>query len=140
MNCILIRSTVHIGRYGKMVKSEKQRKHLERLNQKGCFSPGWKGGRKQETYDRYIRIYCPSHPYCDKGKYVLEHRLVMEKHLGRVLLPTEVVHHINSIRDDNRIENLMLFSSNGKHMSFELKGKSITWGDKISKAKKGLMK
>jgi len=81
---------------------------------RGERNPNWKGGRKR-TGDGYILVWSPNHPHHNCLGYVLEHRLVMEAFLGRQLLPTEVVHHINEIRDDNRIENLMRFDSKGEH-------------------------
>ena len=90
----------------------------DRVGKVGKLANGWQGGRIVSP-DGYIKIACPGHPCATKrGFYVMEHRLVMEAHLGRYLKPTEIVHHINGIVDDNRLENLMLFPSRKAHSAF----------------------
>ena len=59
----------------------------------------------------YVRVYAPEHPKANTRGYVYEHRLIAEVHiLGRRLQKDEVVHHINHVRHDNRIENLQVMS------------------------------
>jgi hypothetical protein len=67
----------------------------------GENNPSWKNARTR-TAKGYVLV-------SDNGRTVLEHRHVMEQHLGRPLLPEENVHHLNGIREDNRIENLELW-------------------------------
>lgn len=54
----------------------------------------------------YIYAVVREHPGSTKFGYVLEHRIVMENSLNRLLGENEVVHHINGNKKDNRIENL----------------------------------
>jgi hypothetical protein len=94
----------------------------------GAGHPDWKGGRTVNL--GYVYLYTPDHPYAKKPvPYVAEHRLVMEKHLDRYLLPTEVVHHIDGNKQNNQIENLELFASNGEHLKKELKGRCPNWSE-----------
>lgn len=58
----------------------------------------------------YVLEYLPDHPMANKAGYIFQHRLVMEQTLGRPVLPSENVHHINGKRDDNRPDNLELWS------------------------------
>jgi hypothetical protein len=85
------------------------------------ISNNWKGGRWQRN-DGYIWVHRPDHPNNRKG-YVLEHRLVLETQLGRLLLPSEIAHHINGVRDDNRPENLEVMTRS-THMKLHKKGAS----------------
>lgn len=108
---------------GVYIRTEQYRSNMKKATKgmknsgqfkKGCKPSFFKG--KYTTNTGYVFIYSPDHPFAiQRKRYVFEHRLVMEKHLGRYLKPEEQVHHINEVRNDNRIENLKLFANNSEH-------------------------
>lgn len=106
--------------YGKGLKGADNPMYGKRGEQ--CIN--WKGGRKVRK-DGYTLVVAPDdHPYPSDTshksiRYILEHRLVMEQHLGRYLEPTEVVHHIDGNPRNNDISNLRLYSSHSEHIATE---------------------
>lgn len=80
------------------------------------------GGHEKKRSDGYVKVYVPDHPNCTSDGYVMKHILVIERTIGRYLTDNECVHHINHIRDDNRIENLKLMTIS-EHMSMHMKEK-----------------
>ena len=86
----------HRGRERRFLTGHNKRKGLRRISRQG-----------------YV-IIC-IHGRGDVG----EHRLIMEKYLGRELTSDEAVHHINGDKQDNRLENLRLFPWKGDHTKYE---------------------
>jgi hypothetical protein len=77
--------------------------------------PLWRGGSFNEVGYTMIRVY--NHPFL-KNRYQPEHRIIVEKQIGRYLDKKEIIHHINFIRDDNRLENLYIFNNRQEHKYF----------------------
>jgi hypothetical protein len=73
----------------------------------GEKSYNWRGGQsigKTRNGRKYMFVYIK------KREYILRSHIVMEKYLGRHLLPNEIVHHINENTLDDRLANLQLMT------------------------------
>lgn len=112
-------SLAHIGKKRPPFTDEHKKKISDFAKTRiGNKNPKWRGGKTMHP-DGYVWILRKNHPRADHHGYVLEHRLVMEEHLGRYLRKEEVVHHINKNTSDNRIENLSLMANQSEHAKHE---------------------
>lgn len=100
-------TTVHEG-VPKYVNGHYSRIYNAMTGKIGSLNPHYNGGRCVRS-DGYIAILILNPN--GKGKYVMEHRHLMEQYLGRKLKKGEEVHHINGCKTDNRIENLLVLSA-----------------------------
>ena len=95
--------------------------------------PNWIGGRYRGK-GGYIYVISPNHPHKTDTGYVLEHRLVMEKHLGRYLKPDEIVHHIDRQKDNNDLANLVLFANHSEHAKHHFRERRASTGTELYEA------
>jgi len=122
-------SVAHTGR-------KRSAEELERINKtrsRGDKHWRWKGGRFVKSGTQYILVLVHGHPYANRHGYVREHRLVVEKHIGRYLTPNEHVHHKDGNKQNNKIENLVILT-NSQHAHIGLPpikqqdvGRNGTW-------------
>jgi hypothetical protein len=96
-------------------KSLEARQHMSEnhADRNGEKNPNWNGG--QTLRAGYIMVQKRGHPFADMHGYVLKHRLIAEKAIGRFLKPTEIVHHVNRDVKDNRNCNLVICQDHSYH-------------------------
>jgi len=114
--------------YRKPSLSKKAKRHYcsnqcKGLELNGSNSPTWKGG--VVYIEGRKMIHSPYHPYPNfQKKYVFEYRLILEKHLKRFLLPSEIVHHKDENIQNNKVENLEVLTQS-EHAKRHYKDRKI---------------
>lgn len=112
-----------LGKPGNHLGKTHSKKARKKMSLAKIGKKPWNFGTRKPTMIKhgYVLVFKPDHPYKNKEGYVRQHRLVMEKSIRRYLNKSEVVHHINFNKQDNRIENLKLYASNREHENTEHK-------------------
>lgn len=94
-------------------KKKKYEREGDKFCDRGCYmewkraNPNKKAYREKIFVSGYYYLYKPEHPNAiKKGRYIAEHRWVLEQKLGRLLTNIEIAHHINEDKTDNSPENL----------------------------------
>jgi len=95
----------------------------EKVSQSTMKEKHWRwNGYFKKDWEGYIFYYCPEHPKHNYRGLVRLHSYIVEKFIGRYLKDGEEVHHIDKIKNNNNLINLMLFSSKSAHRRFEMGG------------------
>jgi len=137
-----IRCITCSNKFRKGYKHTESAKEKVRLSKLGKLNPMFGKVYPRRIYrNHYIYLYRPNHPNATKQGYIAEHRIIMENCLGRILNKNEHVHHINGIKDDNDIINLIVLTSNEHRRLHMLGNTPFNKGKELSdKHKKSISK
>ena len=103
-----ITAVMHMAHSRGVYKDKEALSKIMHVSNSGANSGNYNGYVSRK--DGYVFRFVPDHPNANSRGYIGEHRLIVEKHLGFILPREFVVHHINGIKDDNRIENLAIMT------------------------------
>ena len=126
-------NTPEYKRKMRIIYNSKEFKELQRQKFTGEKNPNWKDGRK--LHKGYILILCRNHPFANSAGYVREHRLVIEKMLGRYLKPNETPHHLGK-KTNNHPRMLMAFTSHSAHIRFHYNPNNVKLSEIIFDGRK----
>lgn len=121
-----------LGCSDKHVQNTLRTHNADRLSRGGRFGElnhSYQAGRIVDM-DGYALVQAPSdHPQARKTGLMFQHRLIAEQKIGRYLLPSEVVDHIDGLHLHNDPENLRVFDSNADHLRATISGLRPNWSE-----------